>query len=119
MIYRLEGHLSYIDKYNHLKFAPAEGAEGIETQRKLTQMMITLGVEESARRPFNREGFTVSMPKSLHITDDLRALIGFECVIHVRPSRYSFTSKLARNKGEKVSGVSLVLDDIHKSDRYE
>lgn len=113
MLYRLDGHFSYIDKFNHLKFTFTADRE--ETYRKLQQMTSA----DATYKPFGRDEFTVSMPKSLQIGDDIRALIGLDCVIYVRPIRYNFTSRLPKNKGEKVSGVSLILDDIHKSAGYD
>ncbi len=115
MILKLEGHFSYIDRYNKLKFVFEDEA----SKDKLAKLCDHHAQEDdNLRRPYTHEGFTVMMPKTLKITDDIRDLVGLGCVLHVRPTVYCFTSKLDHNSGEQVRGVQLVLTDIRRADRY-
>lgn len=110
---RLEGHFSYIDKYNKLKFSFSDNIND-DTKAKLIQHC------GENNRPFDYEGFTVSLSKGMKMSpvayDDIRGLIGLECVVYVQRTHYCFTSRLKRNFGEQVQGFTLVLVDIKRKD---
>jgi len=117
MTLALKGHFSYISKYNKLIFTYVEDNGAYQTLERLCK-----GPDEYTtiliRRPFNSSEFTVSMPRATPITDDIRALVGLECVVNVKPTPYSFVSKHERNRGEKVRGITLVLTDITRGGAY-
>ncbi len=116
MTLRLEGHLSYIDKYHHLKFTSIDDAT--------TQKLVNLKPDNAPldyHTPFNGAEFSVSLPPPLAraaVPEDIRALIGLDCTLHVTAKPYSFISKLPSNKGEKVNGIKLVLVNIQKHEKY-
>lgn len=97
---KLYGHFSYVDKYNKMKFLYIDD----ETREKLQ------------RAGYNKDKeFTVSTP---HITPDIIAKVGLKCIIYVKVKSYNFTSSAQHNKGEKITGVSLILDDIQVDGIY-
>jgi len=99
----LVGHLSYV-KYGKLHFTWLDEAD--ETSGKLSKI---------AGLPHNTEGFSVSMPKSYKtIPSDIISMVGLDCKIKVKVVKYSLISKLERNRGERVTGSTLVLRDISK-----
>ncbi len=115
MSIKLEGHFSSIDKYHKLKFT----FEDDTSRDKLVKLCDHHAQEDDAmKRPYTLEQFTVMLPRSFRITDDIRDLVGLGCVLHVRPTVYCFTSKLDNNAGEQVRGVRLTLIDIRRADRY-
>lgn len=107
---RLDGHFSYIDQYNKLKFTFLD--EDLATREKLLKHCTDVG----AQTPFTASDFTVNMRRGMRITDDIRMLVGLDCTIHVRLKPYSFTSKLDKNRGEKVHGMQLILTNINRLD---
>lgn len=108
---RLEGILSYKDKFNRLKFV---FIDDIDQSDKTRQKLITYCQNEY--KPFDTEEFTVTLPKHSHnIPDDITNLIGLRCVVYVKLTIYSFVSKLEKNAGEKIKGTQLVLKDIMKA----
>ncbi len=119
MTLSLKGHFSYISKYNKLIFVYIEADN--DTCQKLERLY--KGPDEYAtiltHRPFDSAGFTVSLPKTNNTpTDDIRALVGLECLITVKPTHYSFVSQHERNKGERVRGITLILSDIKRGGAY-
>lgn len=106
---KLSGRFSYINKYNKLVFVYIEGDD---TQAKLNRI-------NYGKKPYDNDGFTVSLPKNLKdIPSDIRSKLGIDCVVNVTVSKYKFTSKLQKNKGELIEGFSLVLLDIKPTERY-
>ena len=104
---RLQGHFSYIDKYNKLKFTFLDD----ETKDKLTNHC-------SGKLPFDDEGFTITLPKHIRQPqDDIKGLVGLDCIIHVKITKYDFKSKLEKNFGERVTGTQIVLDNIRAGTR--
>lgn len=100
----LIGHLSYI-KYGKLHFTWLDEAAD-ETSQKLSKI---------PGLPHNTEGFTVAMPKSYKtIPSDIISMVGLDCKIKVKVVKYSLISKLERNRGERITGSTLVLRDISK-----
>ena len=100
---KLKGHFSYIDKYNKLKFIWTED----DSKDKLVRQCVD-GI-----KPFDDEGFTVVLSKSLKtVPSDISAKVGLKCTIFVRLNKYNFISKLGKNKGEKIVGCQLILNDI-------
>lgn len=64
--------------------------------------------------------FYVTMPKSLDVLEcintnnsqmafDSEKIVGKKVMVWVRPKRYCFRSKYQHNKGELISGTSLIL----------
>lgn len=89
---RISGHLSYIDRFNKMKFIYLED----DTKEKL------------ARHGYIGDGdeFTVTAPV---LPVDL---VGLECSLRVKLTKYSFISTLERNRGDRVTGAKLALVDI-------
>ncbi len=96
---RLNCRFSYISKYNKMVFV----ANDDTSKDKLT-----------THCGISNDEFNVSMPRPLHITDDIREMVGLDCVIHVRAKPYKFVSKLEKNYGETVQGMSLTLLNIER-----
>ena len=107
MILKLHGHLSYIDKYSKLKCTYIE--EG-DAHGKLSKH-ITEG-----NLPYNDTEFTVMIP--VPAPEDIVAKIGLDCILYVKLTYYNFTSRLEKNRGEKVTGTKLVLVDILVDPKY-
>ncbi len=101
----LSGRLSYTDKYNRLKVVLDE-----ESSAKLAR-----NVPEA-----NPTDLPVKLP-SIHKTvpDDILALVGIDCDFEVRVRPYSFVSKLAHNRGQKIEGHNFTLSDIHPQKQYK
>ncbi len=117
MALRFDGHLSYIDKFNRLKFT------FLDTYTK--DKLATACAQKSSgplqvvhHCPYTSKEFTVVMPPAVELADDIRQLVGLDCIIYVKVIPYAFASKLAAIKGEKVHGVKLVLENIHKHPKY-
>ena len=69
--------------------------------------------------PYDTQGFTVVLEsggsrayKNKPVPDDIQRKVATECTIFVKVVRYCFESKLPENKGQKISGVKLILSDI-------
>jgi hypothetical protein len=69
--------------------------------------------------PYDTRGFTVVFEsgasrayKNKPVPDDIQRKVATECTIFVKVARYCFDSKLPENKGQKISGVKLILSDI-------
>jgi hypothetical protein len=111
---RLDGILSYIDKYNRLKIVYIDDIDPSDkTREKLNNHC------RSDRKPFDNDEFTVNLPKTMKkvtsahgIDSDIKALIGRRVIVYVSLGTYSFTSPLEKNLGEKIKGVQLVLKSI-------
>lgn len=102
---KLQGHFSYIDNYNKLKFLFIDD----DTKEKLERAC------GGTNKPFTYEGFTVGFKHNTKvIPDDIQSLVGLKCTIWVKPRPYNFVSKSEHNFGEKISGVTLTLDDISR-----
>jgi len=111
----LKGHFSYIDKYSKLKFLFLEYDQlhGVNsTWQKL--MNVTMQYDTEVSKPFTDKEFTVTMPKYIKITPDIVAMVGLECDVWVKITKFDFVSKLEKNKGDHVIGFTLVLDDIKR-----
>ncbi len=100
-MYRLYGHLSYIDKYNKLKFVWLD----TDTKEKLERLC-----DGCTNKPFDDEGFTVTTGKEP--TPDIIGKIGLDFNIWVKPQKYQFKSKLEHNKDQLVTGYTLLLKEI-------
>lgn len=107
---RLDGHFSYIDQYNKLKFTFLD--EDATTREKLINHCMPR--EDNVHKPFTASDFTITMQRGMRITDDIRMLVGLDCSVYVRLKPYSFVSKLDKNRGEKVQGIQLVLTNINR-----
>lgn len=100
---RLNGHFSYIDKFDKLKFTYIDES----TKEKLILHCI------GSNKPYRDDEFTVSLPKNIKKPpQDIRDKIGLDCVVHVKLHKYSLVSKLESNPGETVDGVQLILSNI-------
>ena len=111
MSLKLEGILSYIDKYNRLKVV---FIDDIDPTDKTRQKLINSC--RSPFKPWDNTEMTITV-KNKNISDctDIMAMIGLRVIIHVKLHAYSFLSKLEKNNGEKVKGVQLILLDIERA----
>lgn len=103
MILRLKGHFSYIDRYNQLKFIFIDD----KSKFKLLSHCI------ADRVPFTDSEFTIKI-LTQPPAEDICDKVGLECIVHVKLKPYKFISRLDRNNGELVSGISLILMDISR-----
>jgi hypothetical protein len=99
---RLQGRLSYIDKFNKLKFSYIDEM----TLEKLQQHCLGTAF------PYTVDDFTVSGLK--YIPNDIKQLIGYDCMIRVKLHKYDFVSKLEANLGDQVTGFQLYLIDCKR-----
>ena len=109
-MYRLVGHLSYIDKYNKLKFTWLDDNDtnsSNETRNKLTRLC-----SNDTNLPYNDEGFTVTIQGNKHTPLDIIEKIGLDMTIYVKPQAFKFISKLEHNKGALITGHTLFLNKI-------
>lgn len=102
---KLLGHLSYIDKYNRLKFTYLDES----ARQKLEQHCKSPAVGQLL--PYNNEEFTVAGIKN---NEDIKQFIGLDCIIKIKLVPYSFISKFDKNKGDHIVGTRLILTDIHQ-----
>lgn len=122
MLLRLEGHFSYIDKYNKLKFTfiddPDAGADSsASTRAKLS----THCPDTATNLPYSKSEFTVSLSKSSMrggIPEDIRGLVGLDCTLHVKIKTSTFASKYEKNAGQAIICCQLILADITKHPKY-
>src|ERR1700744_251079 len=113
---KLTAHLSYIDKYNKLKFIYIDGTDIDKLKyhcERSTERSTERG-EDIGKKilPYNDDDFTVCFDPIYR--KDMEAFIGLDCNIRVKLCVYNFISKLSRNKGDKVQGVRLILTDIQR-----
>lgn len=107
---KLIAHLSYIDKYNKLKFTLDD-----TSREKLVAHC------SGANKPYDDSVFTVTLPKHMKsVPADIAAMVGLTCVVDVKLVPYNFTSRAKHNAGDIITGVRLVmtditLDEIHSS----
>ena len=102
MFLRLEGILSYIDKYGHLKFVFIDDLYPNDDTRKKLANNCSYG-----KVPYDNEGFTVNIPKN----GDVSKFIGLHVIIGVKIQQYAFKPP---GKGEKITGILLILDSIEQ-----
>jgi len=100
---RLEGRFSYISKYNKLIIVPDHVEE---TLAKLDNQC-------TGTLPYHTRDITVSMGKT-RITPDIRAMVGLDCIVHVKLRKYKFKSTRDANRGESVEGTQLILTNIRR-----
>jgi len=103
MILRLVAHLSYISG-KKLHFISTDSA----SQAKLIAHC------DSGLVPYNitPNGIDFVISANHRIYDDITALIGLECIVHVKIIPFSFGSKFTHNTGKLVTGIRLILDNI-------
>ena len=99
----LRGRLSHIDKYGKLVFTCADAS----TKYKLSRAC------RGDVKPFDGDKFYCFLAQK-SIPDDIKELVGQDCVLKVKTLHYNFVSKLERNLGERVSGTRLRIVDIQK-----
>jgi hypothetical protein len=107
MILKLRGIFSYIDgKKLHFTFID-EAEDGIidDSKEKLKRAF-----SAPLHVPYSASEFIVGF--SSQIPPDILALVGRQVNVYVKGINYSFTSPLAKNKGQKIQGVRLTLENI-------
>lgn len=106
----LYGQLSYIDDKNKLHFA------FLDEEYPKTRQSLNNVVDKGTHPPFDEDEFWVILPSicGKQIPDDITKKIGLRLKVTVETKWYTFTSPQTYNKGEKISGFRLVLDDISK-----
>lgn len=112
---RLEGHFSYISKYNKLVFTHLDV---VDTPNETREKLARHCPDGSAH---NRAGFTVGLSRrdmKGGIPEDIQGLVGLDCIVHVVIAPYNFVSKLETNFGEAIVGNQLVLEDIKAMAKY-
>ncbi len=114
MTLSLKGRFSYITKYNKLVFVYIDPNSRLKLEALSTRSSYDEYDAITLRTPFDRSGFTINMPKGAPIDDTIQSLVGLECEVEVKVSRYNFTSKHQRNAGERMSGLTLTLTDIKR-----
>jgi hypothetical protein len=101
-ILKLNVRFSYISPQSRLKFVALDP----ETIKKLENIGIT------------DETFTVSLPPPAAIVPhDIYMAVGLACTIYVKPIKYSFKSPAKHNRGERVTGYRLILDQLTRADQ--
>jgi hypothetical protein len=108
MTIRLHVHFSYISRHNKLQFIASDD----ESTRKLRNLGI-IADHDGTARPLALDEFSVALPRTSSPDDpDIQSKIGLPCVIHVNPRSYSFISTAKHNRGSRVQGTRLVLENI-------
>lgn len=103
---RIQGHFSYIDKFQKLKFTYIDETTFEKLDRHCS-------VDNPTAFPYTIEDFTVVMPRTMkYIPQDVKKCVGLDCMLRIKLQPYSFISKLENNLGDKVEGFQLVLIDI-------
>ena len=97
---KLEGHFSYVDKYNRLIFVSSPS---------ITQTKLARHCAAADHKPFAADQFIVTMPKNTPIDESITKYKGYYCGVTVKVATYKFVSKLECNRGEKVAGTKLIL----------
>lgn len=96
---KLRAILSRIDKYSKLWFVLIDDLYPEDTSRaKLARAGVALSGDE----------FGATMAQGIPPAE----LLGRRVIIQVRAKPYSFVSKLEHNKGQRVTGVKLLIEDI-------
>ncbi len=108
---KLDGHFSYIDKFNKLKFTYIEDDPNNDpTKIKLIQHC------QGNTLPYTDADFTVTLPKMYKTAPtDIQGKVGLDCTLRVKLTPYKFKSKLEHNLGEEILGSTLVLVDIKRN----
>lgn len=108
---KLEGRLSFIDKYKKLHFVWT--VDQPKYVAKLNKKC------PDGVKPWTKRGFIVSPPPNIKtIPDDIKSRIGLDCIVYVSISQYDFVSNLEKNKGERISGSRLILSNIYSHPKY-
>jgi len=103
MLLRLIAHLSYISG-KKLHFISYDNPSRAKLIDHCGSGLIPYNIISS------EIAFVVSTSR---IYDDITALIGLECIIHVKITPFSFSSNFANNAGKRVTGTRLILDNIN------
>ncbi len=102
---RIQGHFSYIDKFQKLKFTYIDETAFEKLSKHCS--------DNATSFPYTTEDFTVVMPRTMkYIPPDVKKYVGLDCILRVKLQPYSFVSKLEINKGDKIEGFQLILINI-------
>lgn len=102
MILKLFGRFSYIDKYNRLIFVYDDETTYNKLKNHCKNKVIARCGEYIVHLP---KGYTGS-------TDDIKSMVGLDCVVNVKIINYNFISKAEKNTGERITGCKLVLENL-------
>lgn len=109
---RLTGYLSYIEG-KKLTFEYLDNYdEGLDElgRKSTTRDKLKRMFDGEDHPPFDAKTFRVFVKGEP--THDIVAMTGRQVTVLVKPTRYSFVSKLAHNRGEKINGWKLSLEFI-------
>lgn len=105
MILKLKGIFSYIESSNKthkLHFVFLDDDKSLDKLQSLIN---------NCSLPYTNDQFTVSLNFN-PIPSDIASLVGKRVDVWVTLVNYSFVSKANHNKGQKISGVRLLLENI-------
>lgn len=108
---RLTGHLSYIDGKKLVCEFLDNYDEGFDDagKRSTSREKLERMFRNESHPPYDRKTFRVFVRD---VTPDIRAMVGRQVSMLVRPQHYAFVSRSTYNRREKVSGYKLTLETI-------
>jgi hypothetical protein len=141
-------HIDKYNKLNFIYLWGDFSEATVHTKDRLIEHVGPLGARDRTL-PMDREGFTVCLQKKArksgqtpgnagrkdvsnsidcstnHTTNntsiptDISSYVGLDCDIWVKLVKYSFTSNLEWNRGQKIEGTQLILQDIKPMAKYK